>query len=87
MTSAEGTTKGNSSRERAESELVATRNSQRGQQAFGDALLARHPFVLIPSAVSSHSWNLIFVAAVAAGKYAVRLQERFALDTRLHPPV
>jgi len=58
-----------------------------GQQAFGDALLARHPFVLIPSAVSSHSWNLIFVAAVAAGKYAIRLQERFALDTRLHPPV
>ncbi|HZU88476.1 MAG TPA: RES domain-containing protein, partial [Stellaceae bacterium] len=57
-----------------------------GQQAFGDALLARHPFVLIPSAVSTHSWNLIFVAAVAAGLYALRLQERFALDTRLHPP-
>jgi len=58
-----------------------------GQQAFGDALLARHPFVLIPSAVSSHSWNLIFVASVAAGRYALRLQESFALDTRLHPPV
>ena len=38
-----------------------------GQQAFGDALLARHAFVLIPSAVSSHSWNLIFLASVAAG--------------------
>jgi RES domain-containing protein len=58
-----------------------------GQQAFGDALLAKHPFVLIPSAVSSHSWNLIFVASVAARLYALRLQERFALDTRLHPPV
>jgi RES domain-containing protein len=58
-----------------------------GQQAFGDALLVRHPFVLIPSAVSSHSWNLIFVASVAAGRYALRLQESFALDTRLHPPV
>ena len=57
-----------------------------GQQAFGDALLAKHPFMLIPSAVSRHSWNLIFVAAVAAGLYALRLQER-ALDTRLHPPV
>jgi RES domain-containing protein len=43
--------------------------------------------VLIPSAVSSHSWNLIFVASVAAGLYAPQLQERFALDTRLHPPV
>jgi RES domain-containing protein len=58
-----------------------------GQQAFGDALLAKHRLVLIPSAVSTHSWNLIFVAAVAAGLYALRSQERFALDTRLHPPV
>jgi RES domain-containing protein len=57
-----------------------------GQQAFGDALLARHKFVVIPSAVSTRSWNLIFVAAAAAGAYSVKLQERFALDTRLHPP-
>jgi RES domain-containing protein len=57
-----------------------------GQQAFGDALLARHKFVLIPSAVSTHSWNLIFVGAAAAAVYRVRFQEPFALDTRLHPP-
>jgi len=57
-----------------------------GQQAFGDDLLARHRFVLVPSAVSTHSWNLIFVADRAAGAYAVRMQEPFALDTRLHPP-
>jgi RES domain-containing protein len=57
-----------------------------GQQRFGDALLSARKFVLIPSAVSSHSWNLLFVASVAAGGYALRLQERFALDTRLHPP-
>ena len=57
-----------------------------GQQAFGDALLAQHTFVVIPSTVSSHSWNLIFVAATAAGAYGMRLQEDFALDTRLHPP-
>ncbi len=57
-----------------------------GQQAFGDALLAAHKFVVIPSAVSTHSWNLIFVGAAAAGAYALRGQERFALDTRLHPP-
>ena len=56
-----------------------------GQQAFGDTLLARHKFILIPSAVSTHSWNLIFVGTTAAGAYAVRSQERFALDTRLHP--
>jgi RES domain-containing protein len=56
------------------------------QQAFGDALLARHEFVLIPSTVSTHSWNLIFVGARAAGAYAVQSQEPFALDPRLHPP-
>ncbi|MGO9006925.1 MAG: RES family NAD+ phosphorylase [Beijerinckiaceae bacterium] len=56
-----------------------------GQQAFGDALLARHKFILIPSAVSTHSWNLVFVGVMAAGGYALRSQERFALDTRLHP--
>ena len=57
-----------------------------GQQAFGDDLLTRYKFILIPSAVSTHSWNLIFVGASAAGAYVSRLQEAFALDTRLHPP-
>ena len=57
------------------------------QQQFGDSFLAAHSFVVIPSAVSAHSWNLIFVASVAAGLYAARSQERFALDTRLHPAV
>ncbi|MCR6673578.1 RES family NAD+ phosphorylase [Devosia ginsengisoli] len=57
-----------------------------GQQAFGDALLRAHPFVLVPSVVSTNSWNLVFVAAKAAGRYALRSQEGFALDTRLHLP-
>jgi RES domain-containing protein len=56
-----------------------------GQQEFGDQLLSAHKFVLLPSTVSRHSWNLMFVATVAAGAYAMKLQERFALDTRLHP--
>ncbi|MSP50124.1 MAG: RES domain-containing protein [Alphaproteobacteria bacterium] len=57
-----------------------------GQQAFGAELLAQYRFVMIPSAVSTRSWNLIFVATAAAGAYVVRSQEPFALDTRLHPP-
>jgi RES domain-containing protein len=57
-----------------------------GMQVFGDDLLATHKFVAIPSTVSAHSWNLIFVGTTAAGAYALRLQEPFALDTRLHPP-
>jgi RES domain-containing protein len=56
-----------------------------GQQQFGDRMLADHRFVVIPSVVSRYSWNLVFVAAKAAGAYDLRAQERFALDTRLHP--
>jgi RES domain-containing protein len=57
-----------------------------GQQAFGDALLAAHAFVVIPSVVALNSWNLMFIAAAAAGAYAQRGQEPCALDTRLNPP-
>ncbi len=57
-----------------------------GQQRFGMALLAVHPFVLIPSAVSSHSWNLLFNPAVARARYRVRQQAPLVIDTRLHPP-
>ncbi|WP_428486986.1 RES family NAD+ phosphorylase [Rhodopila sp.] len=57
-----------------------------GQQAFGTALLARHVIILMPSAVSTLSWNLIFDGVSAEGWYALASQNAFALDTRLHPP-
>jgi RES domain-containing protein len=57
-----------------------------GQQAFGDVLLKTHKFVLIPSVVSAHSWNVIFDPTIAKGFYGAVAQEAFALDTRLHPP-
>lgn len=57
-----------------------------GQQQFGDSLLAANAFVMIPSAVSTHSWNLLFDANRVRGSYSLELQEKFALDTRLHPP-
>lgn len=57
-----------------------------GQQAFGDKLMSEHLFVLIPSAVSSQSWNLIFDAERAKGAYRLKQQMPFALDPRLHPP-
>lgn len=57
-----------------------------GQQQFGDALLSQFGFIVIPSVVSTHSWNLVFTAPAASGAYAWRSQEPFALDTRLHPP-
>lgn len=49
------------------------------QQKYGEALLARHKFVAIPSAVSRQSWNLLFVADSAKGAYRLARQERFAL--------
>jgi RES domain-containing protein len=57
-----------------------------GQQAFGDALLETGAFILIPSVVSPHSWNVIFSPAKAQHLYAHVTQEPFALDPRLHRP-
>jgi RES domain-containing protein len=57
-----------------------------GQQAFGDMMLKGHPFVLIPSVVSTHSWTVVFDPAVATGCYDKVEQAPFALDTRFHPP-
>ena len=56
------------------------------QQDFGNDLLRTHAFVAIPSAVSRRSWNLIFDADPAAGKYELRSQEALDLDPRLDPP-
>jgi RES domain-containing protein len=56
------------------------------QQAFGHELLRGVKFAAIPSAVSRRSWNLIFDADSAAGKYELRDQEPLDLDPRLDPP-
>lgn len=56
-----------------------------GQQAFGADLLARNPFIAIPSTASRQSWNLVFDPERADGLYRTVLQEAFALDTRLSP--
>ena len=56
------------------------------QQAFGDALLVAHALIAIPSVVSRSSWNVVFVAANAAGAYARMAQEPFVIDPRLHAP-
>jgi RES domain-containing protein len=53
------------------------------QQKFGDALLAAHPMVLVPSVVSTHSWNLLINVTAAAGMFEQASTEDFALDTRL----
>ena len=56
------------------------------QQRFGDDLLRRARFVVIPSAVSTNSWNLLISIPAAAGRYALRSQDPFVLDPRLQAP-
>lgn len=53
------------------------------QQEFGDQLIDAHPFVLMPSAVSRHSWNLLVNVTTALPLMADVASERFALDPRL----
>jgi RES domain-containing protein len=53
------------------------------QQRFADALLDEHPFILIPSAATRHSWNLLVSCDLAEGQFKMVSQERFGLDTRL----
>lgn len=57
-----------------------------GQRGFGDQLTEQHVFVLVPSSVSARSWNVLFDASRASGRFDEIRQEPFALDPRLHPP-
>jgi RES domain-containing protein len=56
-----------------------------GQQEYGAGIVNSHAFVLLPSVVSTHSWNVIFDSEKAAQLYDSVNREPFALDTRLHP--
>jgi RES domain-containing protein len=53
------------------------------QQAFGDRLIDAHPYVVLPSAVSGHSWNLLVNVMTALPLMTDIRSERFALDPRL----
>ena len=57
-----------------------------GQQRFGAALLAEHGVIVIPSAVSKCSWNLVFAPEAAAGRVWLQHQQRLVVDTRLSLP-
>jgi RES domain-containing protein len=66
---------------------LAPGTPSRSQQHYGGELLEQHPFVLVPSSVSRHSWNLLMNPALAHGQYELVAQEAFALDGRLNPPL
>lgn len=54
-----------------------------GQQAFGNALLDRHPVAVVPSVVSTRSWNLLIDVPRARGRFVMKEREPFVLDPRL----
>ena len=53
------------------------------QQEFGDGLSFKHPFFLIPSAVSERSWNLVVNVTTAAPHMIDARLSPLALDPRL----
>ena len=53
------------------------------QQLFGDALLKTHALVLIPSVVSTHSWNLLIDVDAAKAQFILKSSEAFALNPSL----
>ena len=57
------------------------------QQDFGHQRLSAHDFVAIPSAVSRRSWNLVFDASRAVGRYTLQHQEDLDLGPRSNPPL
>lgn len=70
----------------ANSNWLVPGTPSRSQQQFGADLLSVYPFVLVPSSVSPHSWNLLMNPLLANGLYELVLQEPFALDGRLNKP-
>jgi len=55
------------------------------RRAWGGDLLGRAKIVLLPSAVSRQSWNLVFLAPLPAGTVQDVAQDRLVLDPRLNP--
>jgi RES domain-containing protein len=55
------------------------------QQQFGLSLLNHYSAFVVPSVVSRHSWNLVFLPQAFKASYALIEQEPFALDARLNP--
>lgn len=54
------------------------------QQRFGDELLTTSPVIVLPSIVSSRSWNILLNPVAAKGLFVLEEQSNFVLDPRLH---
>ena len=56
-----------------------------GQQRFGSGWLATPGVLVIASAVSRHSWNLVYSPEAAGARVRLLQQQRLVVDTRLNP--
>ena len=56
-----------------------------GQQRFGAGWLGTPGVLVIASAVSRHSWNLVFSPEVAGARVRLLHQQRLVVDARLNP--
>ena len=56
-----------------------------GQQRFGSGWLATPGVLVIASAVSRHSWSLVFSPEAAGARVRLLQQQRLVIDTRLNP--
>ena len=54
------------------------------QKAWGSERLTKHKIIVLPSAVSTRSWNLVFLAPLASDWFGSIEQSDFVLDPRLH---
>ena len=64
-------------------DLLAVSGPEAARQGLGDALLATHRLIVLPSVVSPNSWNLLISIPAATGRYRLQSQEPFAIDPRL----
>lgn len=60
--------------------------SSPNQQLFALQEMQLHPILVLPSAVSPHSWNVVIDVDRVGARLELVSQEPFALDTRLVPP-
>ena len=54
------------------------------KRAWGAETIARHKMIVLPSAVSRRSWNLVFQAPLSPDWFGKSEQEDFVLNPRLH---
>jgi len=67
-----------------EADWLDSNNATPERRAWGAEQLQKHGIIVIPSAVSRQSWNLIFLAPMVPETFQNLTQSDFVLDPRLN---